>query len=68
MARTNEAPGARLLNLWQRLSPLPGGSWIFSRVLAFMVPYTGSIRAGGAFYNPRYGRMERTQRMFRMFA
>jgi elongation factor G len=30
--------------------------------------YTGTFSAGDAFYNPRFGRMERTQRMFRMFA
>jgi elongation factor G len=30
--------------------------------------YTGTFSAGSAFYNPRLGRMERTQRMFRMFA
>jgi elongation factor G len=30
--------------------------------------YTGEIRANEAFYNPRLGRMERTQQMFRMFA
>ena len=30
--------------------------------------YTGELRANEAFYNPRLGRMERTQQMFRMFA
>jgi elongation factor G len=36
--------------------------------LTYVRVYTGSLRAGDAFYNPRLGRMERTQRMFRMFA
>jgi elongation factor G len=36
--------------------------------LTYVRIYTGTIRAGEAFYNPRLGRMERTQQMFRMFA
>ncbi len=45
MSNANEAPGARLARLWHRLSPLPGGRWLFSRILGWMVPYTGSIGA-----------------------
>ncbi len=45
MPTTLAAPGARLARLWDQLSPLPGGTWLFSRVLGWMVPYTGSIRA-----------------------
>ncbi len=43
MSRANESPGARLLSLWARLSPLPGGRWLFSRALGWMVPYTGRM-------------------------
>jgi acyl-coenzyme A thioesterase PaaI-like protein len=39
MART----GADLLNVWRRLSPLPGGSWLFSKLFGFAVPYSGSV-------------------------
>jgi len=35
----------QLLSWWRRLSPLPGGGWLFSKVLGFAVPYTGSIKA-----------------------
>ncbi|MDH3271224.1 MAG: DUF4442 domain-containing protein [Gemmatimonadota bacterium] len=44
MSRSNESPGDRLRVLWRRLSPLPAGRWLFSRLLGLMVPYSGTIR------------------------
>lgn len=41
----SKGPGERLLHLWQRLSGVPGGRWIYSRLLGCMVPYSGTIRA-----------------------
>ena len=38
------SPGPTLLRLWQRLLPLPGGSWLFSRFFGWRVPYSGSVR------------------------
>jgi acyl-coenzyme A thioesterase PaaI-like protein len=35
--------GAELLDLWRRLSPLPGGPWLFSKLFGFAVPYSGSV-------------------------
>ncbi len=40
-----DAPGARLRQLWSRLAPLPGGRWLFTRLLGLMVPYTGALGA-----------------------
>jgi acyl-coenzyme A thioesterase PaaI-like protein len=37
------SPGRRLLHLWRRLRPLPGGPWLFSRIFGLLVPYSGSI-------------------------
>ncbi|MEP7380151.1 MAG: hotdog fold domain-containing protein [Gemmatimonadota bacterium] len=45
MPASLDAPGARVLTLWQRLSPLPGGRWLFNRVLGWRVPYTGALGA-----------------------
>ncbi|MEO6445524.1 MAG: hotdog fold domain-containing protein [Gemmatimonadaceae bacterium] len=45
MPSTLDAPGARILAMWRRLSGAPGGSWLFHRLLARMVPYTGALGA-----------------------
>lgn len=45
MPSSHEAPGVRLSRLWRQLSGWPGGRWLFSRILGWMVPYTGSIGA-----------------------
>ncbi|HEY7027793.1 MAG TPA: DUF4442 domain-containing protein [Gemmatimonadales bacterium] len=50
--------GAGLADLWTKLSPLPGGSWLFSRALGFMVPYSGSIGAHIRALEDGYARVE----------
>lgn len=55
MNDVNVAPGQRvggsdgvgrsIHGLWLRLNSLPGGTWLFSRILGRMVPYTGSVGA-----------------------
>ncbi len=52
------SPDARLLRLWQRLSPLPGGRWAFSRLVGRTAPYTGSIGATVLELTPGYARVE----------
>lgn len=58
MTKSLESPGPALLRLWTRLSPLPGGAWLFSRVLGFLVPYTGSIRPLIRVLEPGHARVE----------
>lgn len=41
---TKVSPAAALLQWWARLHALPGGRWLFARILSFGIPYTGTIR------------------------
>ena len=56
------APTERLTRTWQRLRSLPGGRWVFSRFLGWVVPYTGSIRATVVELRPGYARLELADR------
>jgi acyl-coenzyme A thioesterase PaaI-like protein len=38
-------PASRIRSAWSTLAPLPGGTWLFSRLLGWMVPYTGTVGA-----------------------
>ena len=58
MPATLDAPGARIARMWARLVPLPGGTWLFSRLLGLMVPYTGSIGAHVRVLEPGFARVE----------
>ncbi|MFQ5535929.1 MAG: hotdog fold domain-containing protein [Gemmatimonadota bacterium] len=53
---SNPAQGARLRRLWNRLQPIPGGPWLFSRLLGLMVPYTGALGATIVALEPGYCR------------
>lgn len=35
--------GERLLSAWRTLEPLPGGRFLFTCVVRWMIPYTGSV-------------------------
>jgi acyl-coenzyme A thioesterase PaaI-like protein len=52
-----DASGSRIVRLWRRLSPLPGGRWLFSRLLGRIVPYTGTIRATVLHLEPGHVRV-----------
>ena len=41
----------RTLSIWRKLSPWPGGKWLFAFIVCRMAPYFGTIR-------PRFERLE----------
>lgn len=51
-------PIADLQRLWQRLRTLPGGAWLFSRILGWVIPYTGTIGADVKELKPGYARIQ----------
>jgi acyl-coenzyme A thioesterase PaaI-like protein len=57
-----QSPGARLLNSWRTLSPLPGGRWLFTQLVKWMIPYTGSVSPRVEVLEPGYARISITQR------
>ncbi len=57
MAYVNAAPGAALGRAWRRLHRLPGGRWLFARLLALRNPYTGALGARVMELRPGYARI-----------
>ena len=59
MSSTNKNnPIIRLQKLWQRLHKLPGGRWLFSRILGWIVPYSGTIRAKVITLTPGHAQLQ----------
>lgn len=61
-SRFRDSPGARIRTLWRHLSPLPGGKWLFSRLLGLMVPYSGTVGATVLQLEPGRVRVQVTER------
>ncbi|MBW7933577.1 MAG: DUF4442 domain-containing protein [Gemmatimonadaceae bacterium] len=57
-----DAPGASLLARWRRLSAFPGGGWIFSKILGWMVPYSGSVSPRVLVLEPGHARVRIVER------
>lgn len=52
------ALGPRLLRTWRGLARWPGGRWLFSRLLGWLVPYTGGLGASVVELEPGRARVE----------
>ena len=51
-----------LIDLWDRLHKLPGGAWLFSRIVGLAIPYTGSMRAHVLAVRPGYAQVALRER------
>jgi len=45
MTQSKAAAGKRLYHYWKKLHNKPLGPWLFNKILAINVPYSGSIKA-----------------------
>lgn len=58
MDRSSSGPGPRLRAAWARLNGKPGGRWLFSRMLGWLVPYSGTVAARVTQLEPGFARVE----------
>lgn len=49
--------GEMLLRNWRRLSGVPGGRWVFSKLVGWKAPYTGSVRPRVEVLEPGFCRV-----------
>ncbi len=56
MPASLDAPSARIITMWRRLRGMPGGRWLFSRMIGWMAPYTGTIGARIVELEPGYAK------------
>ncbi len=42
--KQSKTVGEQATYLWKHLSPLPGGKWLFSKLVGLTIPYTGSMQ------------------------
>jgi acyl-coenzyme A thioesterase PaaI-like protein len=56
MAKSHDAPGSMIALWWRRLSRLPFGRTLFSWMIGWTAPYTGSVGARVVELGPGYSR------------
>lgn len=56
------SPISRLMGIWRRLETLPGGKWLFSRLVGRFAPYSGSIGANVVELKPGHALLELKER------
>ncbi|MCC7194792.1 MAG: DUF4442 domain-containing protein [Gemmatimonadaceae bacterium] len=56
-----EPAGQRLLRLWRKLAPVPGGRWLFAFAVKRAIPYTGSVSPRVEVLEPGYARISIVQ-------
>jgi len=56
MPASMDAPSATITSWWRRLRGIPGGRWIFSKMLGTMAPYTGTMGARIVELSPGYSK------------
>ena len=57
-----EANGELLMDLWAKMTRLPGGKLVFSRLAGRLAPYTGTIKAYVEDLEPGYARLSMNDR------
>jgi acyl-coenzyme A thioesterase PaaI-like protein len=62
MPASLSAPGPIIQKWWTRLAPLPGGRWLFGRLLGRLIPYTGTIRPQVVALEPGFARVAMADR------
>jgi acyl-coenzyme A thioesterase PaaI-like protein len=56
------APASAVLAAWRRLEGVPGGKWLFSRIVCWKAPYFASISPRFEELRPRFARVSMRKR------